>query len=77
MIFKVIIFITIALIIYRLLGGKVPIPNNLKKEQDNDFTKISPTVRCANCGTYITEDDAITYQKKSYCSDECLKCIRS
>ena len=43
------------------------------QSKDDDFTKVAPTSKCTICGTYMTEDDAIIYQKKSYCSKECLE----
>lgn len=73
MILRLIIIAIIGVVIYRFFGGKIPIIDKKpSKDIDDDFTKIAPTSRCANCGTYMTEDDAIIYQKKSYCSKECL-----
>ncbi len=78
MIFKLILFAIIGTIVYRFLGGKIPIIDRDKKERkikdsSDDFTKVAPTSQCAICGTYMTEDDAIIYHKKSYCSNECLE----
>jgi len=77
MIFRLIILIVIGVMVYRFFGGKVPILDKIKpkkdKNSDEDFTKAKPTSKCAECGTYMTEDDAIIYQKKSYCSKECLE----
>jgi len=75
-IFKLIIFGIIGAMIYRFFGGKLPIIDKKiksSKDLDEDFTKVEPTSKCANCGTYMTEEDAIIYQKKSYCSKECLE----
>ena len=76
MIFKLIIFAVIGAMIYRFFGGKLPLIDREKpskdKSSDDDFTKVAPTAKCAMCGTYMTEEDAIIYQKKSYCSKECL-----
>ncbi len=77
MIFRLIIFAIIGIVIYRFLGGKIPLLDrreNIKtKDSESDFTQVSPTSECAECGTYMTEDDAIIYHKKSYCSNECLE----
>ncbi len=76
MIFKLILFMVIGVVLYRFLGGKIPIIDRDRKQvvkEDDDFTKVSPTTECANCGTYMTEDDVIIYHKKSYCSNECLE----
>jgi len=76
MILRLIIFAFIGAVIYRFLGGKLPFIDRTKPSKDNssddDFTKVAPTSQCAMCGTYMTEEDAIIYQKKSYCSKECL-----
>ncbi|MCK4442161.1 MAG: hypothetical protein KAU90_09130 [Sulfurovaceae bacterium] len=77
MILRLIIFAIVGVIIYRFLGGRVPFIDRNKSSakensSDDDFTKVAPTSQCAMCGTYMTEDDAIIYQKKSYCSKECL-----
>jgi len=76
MILRLIIFAIIGAVIYRFLGGKLPLIDRVKPSKDNsnddDFTKVAPTSQCAMCGTYMTEEDAIIYQKKSYCSKECL-----
>jgi hypothetical protein len=77
MILRLIIFAIIGAVIYRFLGGKLPFIDKTKpskeKCKDDDFTKVAPTSKCTICGTYMTEDDAIIYQKKSYCSKECLE----
>ena len=77
MILRLIIFAIIAIVIYRFLGGRIAFLNRKRefqdRDSDNDFTKVAPTSECAECGTYMTEDDAIIYHKKSYCSNECLE----
>ncbi len=77
MILRLIIFAIIAIVIYRFLGGRIAFLDRKRefqdRDSDNDFTKVAPTSECAECGTYMTEDDAIIYHKKSYCSNECLE----
>ena len=76
MLLKVIFLVIAGVFLYRLFGGKVPFldkEESPKKEEEHDFGKIEATSACATCGTYITEDDALIYKKKSYCSNECLE----
>ena len=75
---KLIIFIVAAVAIYRLFGGKVPFLDKAEapKDEEHDFGKIETTSECAVCGTYITENDALIYQKKAYCSSECLSKVK-
>ena len=71
-----VIFIGIVLVfVYRLFGGKVPFIDKAKEHNENehDFGEVEATSACATCGTYITETDALIYQKKSYCSLFCLE----
>ena len=77
MLFKLLIFIIGAVFIYRLFGGKVPYldkeKNPKEQKKEHEFGKIEATSECATCGTYMTEDDALIYQKKAYCSTKCLE----
>lgn len=71
-----ILFVAIVLfVIYRLFGGKIPFLDKSEKKgnEEHDFGKIEATSSCATCGTYMTETDALIYQKKAYCSNECLE----
>jgi len=72
---KVLILIIGAVALYRVFGGKVPFLDKEEKpkEEGHEFGKIETTSACATCGTYMTEDDALIYQKKAYCSSECLE----
>ena len=73
--FKLFIVVIGAVAVYRMFGGKVPFLDRPEKskEVEHDFGKIEATSQCATCGTYITEDDALIYHKKAYCSSECLE----
>jgi hypothetical protein len=76
MILKLIIFAIVAGSIYRFFGGKIPLidkPLRPKKKEEHDFGEIEATSACASCGMYVTEDDALIYHKKSYCSNACLE----
>ena len=77
---KVLIFVIAAVAIYRIFGGKVPfLDREVKekvKEEEHEFGQIESTSECAACGTYMTEEDALIYQKKAYCSSECLNKIK-
>jgi len=71
-----ILFVAIVLfVIYRVVGGKIPFLDKSEKkgDEEHDFGQIEATSSCAYCGTYMTEDDALIYQKKAYCSHECLE----
>jgi hypothetical protein len=74
MILKLILFAVAAGFVYRLLGGKIPFIDKVepKKRADHEFEEIETTSECSICGTYMTEDDALIYQRKAYCSSECL-----
>ena len=82
MILRLLIFAIVAVVIYRFLGGRIPLIDKTEKskkrksKEEHDFGEIETTSECAKCGTYMTEEDAIIYQKKAYCSDECLKAIK-
>ncbi len=74
-----VIFIGIVLVfVYRLFGGKIPFIDKPEspKEGEHDFGKIEATSECVACGTYMTEEDALIYQKKAYCSVDCLKKVK-
>ena len=75
MILKLIIFAVVAGFIYRLMGGKIPLIDKMdeKPKSDHEFGEIEATSACATCGTYVTEDDALIYHKKAYCSNECVE----
>jgi hypothetical protein len=74
MILKLIIFAVVAGFIYRLVGGKIPfIDKPTSKKAEHEFGELEATSECATCGTYMTEDDALIYHRKAYCSTECLE----
>ena len=75
MILKLIIFALVAGFIYRLMGGKIPFIDTMepKKKSDHEFGEITSTSECATCGIYMTEEDALIYHKKAYCSNECVE----
>ncbi len=75
---KVIFIGIILLFLYRLFGGKVPFIDKPTppKEGEHDFGQIEATSECATCGMYMTEDDALIYQRKFYCSNDCLEKVK-
>jgi len=74
MILKLLIFAVVAGFIYRLIGGKIPFIDKPKsKKSEHDFGELEATSECATCGTYMTEDDALIYHRKAYCSNECVE----
>ena len=73
---KLIIFIVAIGAIYRFFGGKIPFIDREEKSSnlDKDFGgKIQGTSKCASCGVYITEADALIYHRKAYCSNNCVE----
>jgi len=78
MILKLIIFIVAIGAIYRFFGGKIPLIDREEKkpkdEVEKDFRgQIEGTSKCASCGIYMTEDDALIYHRKAYCSNNCVE----
>jgi len=73
MLLKLILFAVVAAVIYRFVGGKLPFIDKPSSKEEHDFGKIETTSECANCGVYMTEADAIIYQRRAYCSNECLE----
>lgn len=74
MLLKLIIFAIIAGFVYRFFGGKIPFIDKPKaKKAEHEFGELEATSECAQCGTYMTEEDALIYHRKAYCSNECLE----
>ncbi|KIM08373.1 MAG: hypothetical protein KU29_04650 [Sulfurovum sp. FS06-10] len=74
MILKLIVFVLIAGLIYRWFGGKIPFIDTEKKpKEEHEFGSLEATSKCANCGVYMTEEDALIYHRKAYCSNECVE----
>ncbi len=78
--FKLLILVIAGVALYRFFGGKVPFldkefldKSKKVKEEESDFGKIEATSACSVCGTYVTEEDALIYKKRTYCSTECLE----
>jgi hypothetical protein len=75
---KLIILIVVAGAIYRFFGGKIPFIDKKEKKEETELEKdfgkhIEGTSECAFCGVYMTEDDALIYHRKAYCSNECVE----
>jgi len=70
MFLKLLLFAVIGVLVYRALGGKVPILDGEKKTKDTltDDTLVA----CDTCGTYVTIKESIVVNGKHYCSKECL-----
>ncbi|MBD3792911.1 MAG: hypothetical protein IE889_01955 [Campylobacterales bacterium] len=77
MLLKLLIALIVIVVIYRWFGGRISfIDRKELSDAEQDFGQIQATSACANCGTYITEDDAIIYQRKAYCSQSCLNAAK-
>ncbi len=51
------------LIVKQLYGSR-------KKTGNGNITKTTVTVRCAQCGVHIPQEEALTADGKYFCSDE-------
>jgi len=70
MILKLLLLGAVFLMVYRLMGGSIPLASSKKKTQENDADALE---ECPTCGTYVTRKESITVKGKYYCSKECLK----
>ena len=70
MLLKILLFAIIGVVVYRALGGKVPLLDRDTKPEEplTDDT----LVECATCGTYVTIKESIVIGKKYYCSKTCI-----
>jgi len=68
---KLILLGIVAVWVYRLMGGKVPILDAEEKPSAHD-TDGDTLVACDTCGTYVTIRESITIAGKHYCSQECI-----
>jgi len=76
MILKLIIFAIIALLVYKVLGGKLPSLGGRKdgKLSDRDEKKKieeDTLIECDKCSTFVTYKESIIVKSKVYCSKEC------
>jgi len=75
--FKLIVFALVAAVIYRWMGGKLPfIDRSPAPKKTKKVDQIETASACATCGVYVTESDAIIYQRKVYCSQACLNAAK-
>lgn len=63
---KFLLFALCIIGIYMLFFKKSKTPKTKSQE--------SLMLECAKCGTYVSSDEAILQNGKSYCSKECAKC---
>lgn len=75
MLLRLILLVIIGIAIYRFFGGKVPFLDKKDKDEiEKDFeNSIQGTSKCASCGVYMTEEDALIYHRKAYCSNDCVE----
>lgn len=69
MIFKLLIFVVVAVLIYKFFGGKFPSIGKTSSQKKLDEDTL---VECEKCATYVTVKESIIVQGKYYCSDECV-----
>lgn len=70
MIFKFLIFVAIALLIYKFLGGTFPKIGKSAEEKKLDEDTL---VECETCHTFVTLKESIIKDSKYYCSKECIR----
>lgn len=68
MILKLLIFVIVALLVYRFFGGKLPKIGKSAHEKKLDDDTL---VECTTCQTYVTVKESIVVRGKYYCSPEC------
>ncbi len=71
MFLKLLFFVVIGVVIYRALGGKVPLLDK-KEESPKDTLTEDTLVECATCGTYVTVKESIVVGTHYYCSKTCI-----
>lgn len=70
MLFKIIVFLVLAFVIYYFFIRKL-----LTKEKDKSTKNdgaIEMMVECDNCGIFVSSKEAILSNGKYYCSKNCL-----
>jgi uncharacterized protein len=72
MFLKLLLFAVIGVVVYRALGGKVPLLDKEEKTPPQDTLTDDTLVECATCGTYVTVKESIVIGKKYYCSKTCI-----
>ncbi len=73
MIFKLLLFAVVAVALYRLMGGKLPIVDKPKAAQKKREKESEETmVECTHCGTYVAVKEAYIVSGRYYCSKSCL-----
>jgi len=68
MILKLLIFTIVAVLIYKIFGGKLP---KFGKSEDEKKLEDDTLVECTACHTYVTVKESIIVGGKYYCSQEC------
>jgi hypothetical protein len=77
MLIKLILFVVVAFVVYKVFGGKFPqIGDNIKqkvaKKEETKKAEENTLVECRQCGTFVTRKEALEYKDWSYCSKECV-----
>jgi len=72
MILKLIIFATLIAVIYFKFFKKPSLKKPKQNKEDSNTTE-EIMVECKQCGTYISNKEAIIKDNQYYCSTECAK----
>jgi len=70
-ILKFLIFAIAGLMIYKVLGGRLPSLSKFGKNNTNKKLDEDTLVECEKCHTYVTVKESLLIQGKYYCSTEC------
>lgn len=69
MILKLLLFAVVAVLVYKLFGGKLPTIGKSASQKKLDADTL---VECEKCNTYVTVKESIIVGGRYYCSDECV-----
>ena len=69
MILKLLVFVIVAVLVYKFFGGKFPKIGRTVHQKKLDEDTL---VECDKCSTYVTVKESIIVGGRYYCSDECV-----
>jgi len=68
-ILKLLVFVIVAVLVYKFFGGKFPKIGRTVHQKKLDADTL---VECEKCNTYVTVKESIIVGGRYYCSDECV-----
>lgn len=75
MLLKILLTAGLIYIAYVAFFKKPTLKSTSQKKKSKEAKKeaIEEMVKCAHCGTYISQDETILSMGKSFCSKECVE----